>query len=492
MADQILARSPRGVVAAAAPTAARIAADVLGDGGNAYDAALAAALAETVLLPPKCGLAGDLVALVWPAERDRPEALIAVGGAPDGLAAVAEAGELAETGPMSVGVPGAPAGYLALAARARLPLDRLAAPAVELADQGFCWSTICTALAEEAHDLVTRHQPDGTRYYPDGEPIRPGAVVRLPGLARALEHLVTDRDGWLHGKVGQAIVERIRAAGGVLTADDFAHSRAEWAEPAGAMVAGHELWATPAPTHGPSLLDAISALTTNLGPEITSGTVDQTRVLAAVRDAIERRGLSLGDPSGTSMVSAVDGEGTLVVVVHSNSYPRFGSGLIVEDYDLILANRAGRGFSSRPGHANFPVAGRRPATTLHAWGWRPYPGRRLLGATPGGANQMPWNAQTLARLLAGGGADPVEVAGAIVGPRWQLDPDGGITAEAGSELGFVDSADMPTASTVRSVGPWALRSAMQIVAHHTGAGYADRAVAYGAADPRTVGMALGR
>ena len=101
MAEHCLARSPRGVVAAAAPAAARIGADALAQGGSAYDAAVAAALAETVLLPPKCGLGGDLVALVWHRDRDEPEALLAIGGAPAGLAAVASAGRLTETGPMS-------------------------------------------------------------------------------------------------------------------------------------------------------------------------------------------------------------------------------------------------------------------------------------------------------------------------------------------------------------------------------------------------------
>ncbi len=502
MAEQILACSPRGVVTAAAPSAAVIGVEALRAGGNAYDAVLAAALAETVLLPPKCGLAGDLVALAWPVDRDGPEALIAIGGAPAGLAAMAGAGRLDDTGPMSVGVPGAPAGYLALADRAVLALDRLAAPAIDLADRGFCWSTICAVLAAESRGLVARYQPTGTRYFPEGEPIEPGAVMRLPGLAHALERLVLDRDGWLQGEVGRAIVDRVRRAGGVLTADDFVYSRAVWAEPAGAALAGHQLWTTPAPTHGPSLLDAVGAPAPRLGVEADrfgaeSGVVDHGSLLAAVRTAIERRGLSLSDPTGTSMVSAVDNDGTLLAVVHSNSYPRFGSGLIVDDYDLILANRAGRGFSSEPGHVNFPVAGRRPATTLHAWGWRPEPGLRLLGATPGGANQMPWNAQTLVRLLGAGAGDPgpEAVAGAIVAPRWQLDPDGGITAEPGADLGVYPerphAVDDPADQPVRRVDPWALRSAMQIVAHHVAGGDHDRAVAYGAADPRTVGLALG-
>ena len=98
--------------------------------------------------------------------------------------------------------------------------------------------------------------------------------------------------------------------------------------------------------------------------------------------------------------------------------PRFGSGIVVADYDLVLANRAGRGFTPEPGHPNFPDRGRRPATTLHAWvGDATAPARRASsGGTPGGANQMPWNAQTLARArLPDGSRRAMLVDGAAVG-----------------------------------------------------------------------------
>ena len=473
MAEQCLARSPRGVVAAAAPTAAHVGATVLATGGNAYDAAVAAALAETVLLPPKCGLGGDLVALVWHRDRDEPEALIAIGGAPAGLAAVAAAGGLTETGPMSVGVPGAPVGYAALADRGVLGRSRLAAPAIDLATDGFCWSTICTVLAEESRELVHTHQPAGTRYYPGGDPIRPGTVVTLPGLALVLASWADRGAELLDGDIGRAIVDRVQRAGGVLTSDDLDRARAEWAPATTAVVAGERLWATPAPTHGPSLLDALARLGDRRRP------VD---VLAAVRSAIDERRQSLSDPSGTSMVSAVDRDGTIVTIVHSHSYPRFGSGLIVDEYDLILANRAGRGFTAEPGHPNFPEPGRRPATTLHAWALAPSNGWRVVGATPGGANQMPWNAQSIARLLGVGTAlSPVALARAIVGPRWELGPDGGLRIEEGFDAsahvelaGAADSTDLER---------WGLRSAMQIVADTGGVGVA-------AVDPRTVGAVV--
>jgi gamma-glutamyltranspeptidase/glutathione hydrolase len=381
---------------------------------------------------------------------------------------------------MSVGVPAAPAGYAALAERARFDRSTLAAPAVALAVDGFCWSTVCTLLAEQAADLVLTSRLDGApasglRYYPGGRPIRPGTVVTLPGLARVLDEWAVRGRELMSGDVGRAVVDRVARSGGVLTADDLTTARAEWVEPVEVEIAGERLWATPAPTHGPSLLDALGRL-----DEIRSAS--PADVVRATRAAIEARRQSLSDPSGTSIVSAVDHDGTMVVVIHSHSYPQFGSGLVVEDYDLVLANRAGRGFTAEPGHPNFPEPGRRPATTLHAWGLAPSNGWRVLGGTPGGASQMPWNAQTLAGLVGRGDGPTVrDLATSVVRPRWEFRPDGGVRLEAGFDP--ADAEGLDATGPVESVDRWALRSAMQIVAD-TGPTYV------AVADPRTVGAAV--
>lgn len=444
---------------------------MLDAGGNAFDAATAAALAETVLLPPKCGLAGDLIAMTWRRGEETPLALTAIGGAPAGLAAVAERGDLHPTGPFSVGVPGAPAGYLALAERGLLGLAALAAPAIELAADGFCWSSICTVLSDDSKELVLEHQPGGSVYYPGGASIAPGTVVRLPGLGRALACLVEDGGNFLHGAVGAAILERVRRAGGILAADDL-HAEARWETAVRSSLPDGSLWATPSPTHGPSLLDALDAIAIHAMRDRTPGVV-----VAAVAAAIEARKLSMFDPSGTSMVSAVDQDGTMVTIVHSNSFPQFGSGLIVDDFDLILANRAGRGFTTEPGHPNFPAPQRRPVTTLHAWALGTPDGARFVGGTPGGANQMPWNAQTLAQLVGNSDIDLAAVAASVVGPRWQYDKSGGFAIEAGFEASD-DAALRSALGDVRDVDRWGLRSAMQIVGEQDG-------VKMAVGDPRT-------
>lgn len=478
MAEQVTGRGTTGVVTAAAPLAAALGAEALRAGGNAADAAVVAALAETVLLPPKCGLGGDLVALRLPPGRDEPEVLLAIGGAPTGLAdAVRRRGHLPETGPLSVGPPAAPAGYAELAELGRFDRARLAAPAARLAREGVVWSSICDWLGRESADLVAEHQPDGCAYMPGGRPLDAGTVVRLLGLADLLDEWVARGAGLWDGPAGDAVVARVRAAGGVLAPDDLRRfATATWASPVVVEVAGWRVRATPAPTHGPALLDA---LVTAGGPS------DPGRLLDALRAATARRRATLADPgpAGTSLVTAVDGEGTVVAVMHSNSYPQFGSGLVVPEYDLILANRAGRGFTAEPGHPNFPEPGRRPATTLHLWAAGPGGGRpRVVGGTPGGANQLTWNLQLLADLL-GGEDRPGHL---VARPRWEWSAaDDGLVVEEGFTDGDLGRLRAAAGGAVAPVGRWGLRCAQQVAL--VPAGPEPRVAA---ADPRTVGAAV--
>jgi gamma-glutamyltranspeptidase / glutathione hydrolase len=474
MAEQCTGRGADGVVCAAAPQAAQAGAAALREGGNAFDAAVAAALAETVLLPPKCGLGGDLVAVALHAGSSRPTALLAIGGAPRRLADVARDGAWSDTGPFSVGPPAAPRGYVALAAAGRLPLDRLAAPAIELATRGFPWAAVNHRLTAAGVELLRRWNRAGTVYLPADQPVAAGALVRLPGLAEALTSLVERGADFLAGPVGDAIVATVQQHGGVLERGDLGYTTAEWTECAAGRAAGRAVWATPAPTHGPTLLAAVSAAAAGDGPA-----VQYRRVLAAIAEQRD----ALADPSGTSIVSAADRDGNAVVVVHSNSYPRYGSGLVVAEYDLVLANRAGRGFTPDLDHPNFPAAGRRPATTLHAWAICDESARpAFLGGTPGGDNQVAWNAQLLQGIV-----DGETAPGALVtSPRWQwLPSDDGVCVEAGFDDALVDALAAAAPRAVR-VERWALPCAQQVVA----APVAGQAIV-GAADPRTVGAALG-
>ena len=475
MAEQCTGRGAHGVVCAAAPLAASVGADVLRRGGNAYDAVVAMALAEGVLLPPKCGLGGDLVALALPAEASVPEALLAIGGAPAGLAGAADSHPWRDVGATSVGPPAGPAGLLALAARGRRPLTSLAEPALALAVDGFPWAAVATDLTRLSAALLREMHPSGTTYLPDDRPIERGTIVRLPRLAAAIADFVDRREGFLAGPVGAAVVAAVRSRGGVLTQDDLlTHARAEWVPAAEGTAGPYRVWATPAPTHGPGLLHAVA------DARAGAGAGDAYRRVMAAVDLVRQ---STADPSGTSIVSAADRDGNVVVVVHSNSYPRFGSGIVVPEYDLVLNNRAGRGFTPEPGHPNFPEPGRRPATTLHAWAVADETGRpRLLGGTPGGDNQLPWNAQTLGMVVSGCWSPGL----LVTSPKWEwLPADDGVRIEVGLADDHVVALAAAAPRVVR--GPrWGGKSAQQVVRVRRG----DEAFE-AAADPRTVGAAQG-
>jgi gamma-glutamyltranspeptidase/glutathione hydrolase len=445
-----------------APVAAQVGVQALRDGGNAYDAAVAAALAETVLQPPKCGLAGDLVAICH-SPAAGVQALVSIGGAAAALAdTVRREGKLPPTGALSAGVPGAPAGYAALANRGRLGLSRLAAPARDLALRGFVWTRVVDVLTRESQDLLRRENPDGCVYLPDDAPPAEGSVLRLPGLARLLDDFAETGASLFSGEPGKVLCEEVSRRGGVLTQADLATSTAEWCDPVQADIDGVRLYATPAPTHGPSLCDVVQRA--EKGGSAAA-------LWQVVRSATQTRRATLGDVrggGGTSVVGAADADGNTVVVVHSNSFPRYGSGIVLRDYDLVVSNRAGRGFSAVEGHPNFPAPGKRPATTLHAWGLDRGDGAPMLGATHGGENQMPWNAQLLVRIL--GGTAPAE---AMLAPLWQVDPDdAALTVErdlparekqaltaAGARLTEADSLSLRSGFqlvTVSPAGPMAM------------------------------------
>lgn len=459
LAEHAAARGRR-VVTAAHPAAGAAGIEMYARGGNAFDAALAACFVETVALPMKCGLAGDVVALARRAGGDW-RALASIGAGPAALAAGAT---LERLGPRSVGVPGAPDGYAALHAAATLPLEALTAPAVRLARDGIAWTRVAVGYVEESRALLEQHNPGGCVYLPDGRVPTVGELRYAEGLARLLERYAALGSALFDEEEGERVAAAVRSRGGFLSCEDLRARPARWLAPARVDLGGRTMIATPRPTHGPALLDAVRrAVVAGVAP-LEAALQARAAQRAAGRAALDE---------GTSVVTAADDAGNAVVVVHSNSFPRFGSGVVLED-GLVLSNRPGRGFdlAAPPGAANAPAAGRVPFTTLHAWA---LPGGDVsfAGATPGGVNQMPWNLQTVLRVMAG------EAPGDVVtAPRWALDEQDRLSLEG-------DAAVPAGVREYATLEPMSLRSVAQVL--RLGEGGLPEA----AADPRTGAVAYG-
>lgn len=434
--ENVVAAGPK-VVSAGHAAAASAGASAYAKGGNAFDAALAACFMEHIVLPMKCGIAGDLVAL-YRTGGGPFRSLVSIGAGARGLAGGAK---IERTGANSVGVPGAPHGYALLQTHSRLPLGDLARPAIRAASEGVPWTRVARSYVVEGMPLLARYSPNNP-YAPGGRIPEIGEIRRLPGLGRLLEAFVELREAVLESEIGNQIATRVQELGGFLTTEDFAQRPGQIVEPASGKIAPNiSLLTTPAPTHGPQLIE--------IARRFLASETDLPTIVRAARADAKARGREPGD-GGTSVVTAADDEGNAVVVLHSNSFPQFASGVVL-DNGLILNNRPGRGFDLQApaGAANAPAAGKVPWTTLHAWALTLENEEMLIGATPGGVNQMPWNAQSVTEL-----ARNPDIAAAMTNPRWSLDAENVLAAEEG-----VDAA----ISSDKSIEALSLRSAQQAI-----------------------------
>ena len=327
-----------------------------------------------------CGVGGDLLAMVW------------VDGALSGLnssgrlpAATAPlAGDVPQRGVGSATVPGAPAGWTALAQRfGTRSLNDLAQPAIRLARDGVERSPGLTRLTAWSSALL-RNDPEASRIFlADG-------MLRQPELADTLAAL----DHFYQGPVAHAAPAPFAAA-------DFASHEAEWVTPLHASFASTEVCEMPPNSRGHLVLEAIRRLEPldGLGaddPEL------HARLIRALRAAVFG-----GD---TIYLCVVDGSG-MAVSLNQSLFMAFGSGVVVPGTGVLLHNRGAYHTTAtyRPGAR--PIHTLSPAMALAAG--RP----RLVFGTMGGDAQVQIHLQLLARILVAG--QPVDEA--LAAPRWTFD-----------------------------------------------------------------------
>lgn len=311
-----------GAVTAMTRPAARAGAGILAAGGNAADAAVAAALAAGVVEPAMSGLGGAAYAVVFDPGSGRTtaleggvrcperasetmfEPLEGVGGGLYGFPPTR--GDRAETGPLSVCAPTAPAVLVRLHERfGSLPLARVAEPAIALAEDGFVpdWMFVLHAAAgyrrlarcPDALALYTRE--GGAPFVSSG----PEDRLHLPDLARSLRRLAEEGAEPFHaGDLGQRLGEGVRAAGGVLREADLAVPAVREVEPLEFLYRGRRLRTLPGPSGGPTLAAALAHLAAFPEAGAPGDAEAEIRFLhlaaEALRLAYGDRFLHLGDP----------------------------------------------------------------------------------------------------------------------------------------------------------------------------------------------------
>ena len=404
--------APHAMAATSHPLATQVALEVLREGGNAFDAAIAANAAIGVLEPTGNGIGGDLFAIVWSAEDERLYGLNASGRAPQAVTLEqvradlgAEAEEISTRHPHSITVPGAVSGWFVLHDRfGSRPMADLLAPAVAYAHDGAPVPQYIAALW--ARSVSLDEQPGfAETFLPDGRAPREGERFQNPALARTLERIAEGgAAAFYEGDIAREVDAFCERAGCSLTAEDFAAHRADWVDPVGVTYRGHTLWELPPNGQGIAALQMLQLLQPYdleamghnsaaylhhlveakkvayedraryyADPAFADVPVE-TLVSAAYAD--RRRALldpdrasttlDPGDPragrGGTIYLAVGDEAGNLVSLIQSN-YAGFGTGYVPDELGFSLQNR-GAGFSLEPGHPNAYAPGKRPFHTI--------------------------------------------------------------------------------------------------------------------------------
>lgn len=391
------------VVSTTQPLAAQAGLRMLLAGGNAIDAALAAAITLTVVEPVMNGLGGDAFALVW--DKGRLHGLNASGRAPQAWTPEHFAGQesMPQMGWDTVTVPGQIAGWAELSQRfGKLPFAALFEPAIAYAANGYAVTPIIARQwAQQA--LLLKDQPGfASTFFPGGSTPKAGDIWRCEAQARTLERIADSlgRD-FYEGELADKIAAFATSTGGALTAADLSSHRCEWVEPISMSYRGeyilHEippngqgiaalmalgmLDTFEPPRHGQPLdlfhlpIEAVKLAFADLHEyvsepasmgELTKHLLDRSYLSerAKLIDPDSARTPTAGLPSqgGTVYLTAADSNGMMVSFIQSN-YQGFGSGVVVPGTGIALHNR-GRGFSLAPGHRNQVGPGKRPMHTI--------------------------------------------------------------------------------------------------------------------------------
>jgi len=514
-----LAIGERGMAATSHPLATLAALEVLREGGNAVDAALAAVAIQGVVEPQMTGIGGDCFVLYAP-KSGKPLAINGSGRTPAGtdLARLKANGltSIAPTAPQSVTVPGAVDAWCHLHSRhGTLPLDRIFRPAIDAAEAGFRITPRVAYDWQRFRGRLESNSAATAQFLPGGRAAEAGDRRDQPALGRTLRRIAREgRAAFYEGEVAEEIAGELRRLGGSHTVADFTAHRCEEVTPIHAHYRGHDVFECPPNGQG---LAALIILRILAGYDVAALTeTDRVHLLAeATKVAYRARDLFVCDPSfspldaarflsedviaqarhaismeqaaenpvwdtiahrDTVYLTVVDRDLNAVSLINS-LFNAFGSGIYAAKSGVLLHNR-GLGLNLDPVHPNALTPGKRPMHTIIP-GMVMKDGRAVLPfGVMGGHYQAAGHADFLSRVFDRG----LDLQSASDAPRsfaydgvLQLEPSYG--AALGEDLAgrghAVSWADAP------------LGGCQAIYIDHA------RGVLLGASDHRKDGMALG-
>ena len=401
--------APHAAIATSHPLASTAGLRVLDRGGNAVDAAVAAAAILSVVEPHMTGIGGDVFAMIWFARERKLVGLNASGRSGSTMSREVFIGRnrqaVPEHGAESVTVPGAVSGWVALLERyGTLNLARVLEPAVALAGRGFPVSpVVARQWAGEVAKLRCDDAARGTFLVEGGRSPQTGEWFRNPDLADSLALLSEQGAGAMYGgDLGSRISQHVRELGGFLSDADLRNHTVDWVDPLMVEFEGHRIWELPPVTQGVAVLEMLRIIDPfelrgmghNSAPylhhlieakklafeDLESRVGEPAAMIMPPHSLLEeafirgRRahldptsaadlgGMGQSGPGDTVYLSVADRDGNLVSFVNS-LFHGFGSGVVVPRTGFALHNR-GTGFSLAANTPNTVGPRKRPLHTL--------------------------------------------------------------------------------------------------------------------------------
>jgi len=399
-----------GMVATSHPLATQIGLDILKNGGNAIDAAIAANAALGLMEPTGSGIGGDLFAIVWDAKTKQLYGLNASGRSPKGLTLdyFERKGlkKIPSHGPLPISVPGAVDGWFELHKKfGTKKMEEILAPAISYAENGFplteviAWSMVNSVnwFHEGGYKNIKETYMDQNNGKMPGE----GEIYKNPFLASTYRKIAKGgRDAFYKGEVAKTIAKFIQEEGGFLSKQDLASHTSEWVEPVSVNYRGYDVWELPPNGQGIAALQMLQILEGYDFSKIDFGSTQHLHLFTEAKKLVfedrakyyadmdfanvpvsrllapdyakERRSM-IGEKAGrysageisageTIYMTVADKHGNMISLIQSN-FRGMGSGMVPPKLGFMLQDR-GELFSLKKGQANTYEPAKRPFHTI--------------------------------------------------------------------------------------------------------------------------------
>jgi gamma-glutamyltranspeptidase/glutathione hydrolase len=404
--SEVIAKN--GMVATSHPLASQIGLQILKDGGNAIDAAIAANAALGLMEPTGNGIGGDLFVILWDAKTKKLYGLNASGPSPQNISieyfTAKKLEKIPSYGPLPVSVPGAVDGWIKLHERfGKLPFKELFKPTIDYANNGFPLTETIAYYLELSSKRFKTYPNFKNVWMPNGIYLKKGDVFKNPKLANTLSDIATSkRSSFYEGDMAKIMSDFVISQGGFLSTNDLAQYHAEWVEPVSTNYRGYDVWELPPNGQGIAALQILNLLEryniNKMGlfsSEYIHHFVEAKKLAFADRAKyyadpdfndidihyliskeyadlrakhINPLKSSISDNAGslkdgdTIYLTTADKEGNMVSLIQSN-YRGMGSGMVPPGLGFMIQNR-GELFSLDKDHANSLVGGKRPFHTI--------------------------------------------------------------------------------------------------------------------------------